>query len=170
MIPGIYNFNLTIITFQTIEKSLPWAKNIVVDYPGAGWFGDSLLIINHIAGTGREHYIHWFDLGMIYLFMLDMNRWYPELKFLAPTPHYFQHNNWMKLFENTPHRIHEFPLWQVCSAVRVVTDRHTHRQTNRLCQNYYTRDVTDVGCKKGHFIKQGKHKFVLKFNFRLCRQ
>ena len=38
---------------------------------------------------------------------------------------------------------------QVCMsfrlAVRVVTHRHTDRQTHRRCQNYYTQHVTDVG-------------------------
>ena len=33
-------------------------------------------------------------------------------------------------------------------AVRVATDRHTARHTHRRCQNYYTRHVKDVGCKK----------------------
>ena len=40
---------------------------------------------------------------------------------------------------------------QVCtsvrSAVRAVTDAHTNTHTDRRCQNYYTRHVTDVGCK-----------------------
>ncbi len=32
-------------------------------------------------------------------------------------------------------------------AVRVVTDTQTDTHTHRRCQNYYTRHVTDVGCK-----------------------
>ncbi len=35
----------------------------------------------------------------------------------------------------------------VCLAVRVVAQRHTHRNQHRRCQNYYTRHVPDMGCK-----------------------
>ncbi len=37
----------------------------------------------------------------------------------------------------------------VHSAVRVVTDGQTDGRTDTRCQNYYTRHVTDVGCKNG---------------------
>ena len=42
-------------------------------------------------------------------------------------------------------------------ALIVVTDRHTHRQTDKQCQNYYTLHVRDVGCKNVNKISCQRH-------------
>ena len=42
-------------------------------------------------------------------------------------------------------------------VVRVVTHTQTDRHIHRQCQNYYTRHVTDVGCKKCNLTLKRAH-------------